>query len=54
MYHRVGFSLFFFTANAEPTRPPLATISDEAMAMVKRAAVVPLVNIGIDSNTLHF
>jgi hypothetical protein len=39
----------FFAANAEPTKP-LATISDEAMAMAKRAAVVLLVNIIIDNN----
>ena len=39
-----------FFANAEPTKPPLTTISDEAMAMVNRAAVVLLVNITIDDN----
>jgi hypothetical protein len=34
------------SANAEPTTiPSLTTISDEAMAMVKRAAIVLFVNI---------
>jgi hypothetical protein len=39
----------FFAANAKPTKP-LATISDDAMAMAKRAAAVLLVNITIDAN----
>jgi hypothetical protein len=35
-----------FFANAEPTKPPLTTISDEAMAMVKMAVIIVLlVNI---------
>jgi hypothetical protein len=36
-------------AYAEPTKP-LATISDEAMAMAKRAAVIRLLNITFDDD----
>jgi hypothetical protein len=38
-------------ANAEPRRP-LATISDEAMAMATRAAVVLLLNIDIHDDAI--
>ena len=38
-------------ANAEPTRP-VATISDEVMAIAKRAAVVLLLNIDIHDDVI--
>ncbi|MFL6321618.1 MAG: hypothetical protein ACJ72Q_14225, partial [Nitrososphaeraceae archaeon] len=43
-----SFVTFFAAASVEPTRPPLTTKSDDAMAMVNRAAVVLFVNIPID------
>ena len=46
----VVLELSFFAANAKPTRPPLTTISDDAMAMAKRAAVILLLNITTDHN----
>jgi hypothetical protein len=46
---KAAFPVSFFAANAKP-RKLLATISDEAMAMAKRAAIVLLVNITIDVN----
>jgi hypothetical protein len=47
----VTLSFPFFAANAKP-RKPLATISEEAMAIAKRAAVVFLLNIGVDDNAM--
>ena len=51
MHHLV---FLLFSANAEPTRPPLRTISDDAMRMAKRAAVVLLVSITINYNAIFF
>ncbi|MFL6430003.1 MAG: hypothetical protein ACJ71X_00895, partial [Nitrososphaeraceae archaeon] len=49
----VELVLLAFFANAEPTKPPLTTISDEAMAMVNRAAIVLFVNILPSMITLY-
>jgi hypothetical protein len=43
-----SFVTFFAAASVEPTKPPLTTKSDEAMAMVNKAAVLFFVNIPID------
>jgi hypothetical protein len=44
-----ALSLPFFAANAAPTKPPPTNISDEAIAMAKRAAFVLLLYIAIDN-----